>query len=132
MSREKLWLPAASALMSCALFGSVMAQTTPEVVVTSSRMIEETSRMPPGGVLPIVKVSLSYTVSAKGLDLTSQDGKGQLEKAVSDTALKVCRELKHQFPSSQTPEQECVRQAKADAMVKAHELEAAAGKGSGK
>lgn len=95
-------------------------------------MTEETTRMPTGGVLPIVKVSLSYTVSAKGLDLTSQDGKAQLEKAVSDAALKVCSELRHQFPLSNTPDQECVRQAKADAMVKVHELEAAASKGSGK
>jgi len=129
---RKVRLTAASAAVSCAVIGSAIAQTPPEVVVTSSRMTEETTRMPPGGVLPIVKVSLSYTVSAKGLDLTSPDGKAQLEKAVSDAALKVCSDLEHQFPLSTTTEQECARQAKADAMVKARRLEAAASKSTGK
>jgi UrcA family protein len=95
-------------------------------------MAQETTQMPQGGVLPAVKVSLSYTVSAEGLDLTSPVGKAQLEKAVSDAAQKVCSELKHQHPLSTTAEQECVRQAKADALAKAHKLEAAASTGSGK
>jgi UrcA family protein len=127
---RQMRLIAATVLTSCAFIGGALAQTSPEVVVTGSRTTEETTQKPPGGVLPISKVSLSYTVSAQGLDLTSPDGKAKLEKSVSDAAAKVCSDLKRQYPLSKTSEQECVRQAKADAMLKARELEAAAGKGA--
>lgn len=103
------------------------AQGTPEVVVTSSRAIVTQTGQMPGGT-PIVNVSLSYTVSAKGLDLTSKDGKAELEKRVSDAASKACNDIQHQFPETTPSVLEGTRQAKAAAMVKVQQIEAAAGK----
>jgi UrcA family protein len=122
-------LRAGALLISCAFIGSVMAQTTTdtaEIVVTSSRMIEKTT-LTAGR---ITQVTLSYTVSAKGLDLTSQDGKAKFEKAVSDAAYRVCQELTRQFPDGRSQQEKCEKQAKSDAMPKVHELEANAGKGA--
>jgi len=122
-----LRLIAATALICCAFIGSLMAQTPPEVVVTSARPITEIGKMPGG--TPIVAVSLSYTVSAKGLDLTSPDGKAKFEKAVADAAQKACESLHNQFPETTPSVHDCAQQAKNNAMPKVHELEAkAAGK----
>jgi UrcA family protein len=123
-------------LVSCAIIGSVTAQTPPEVVVTSSRMLPagagtmaaETGTMPGG--TPIVAVSLSYTVSGKGLDLTSQDGRAKFEKAVSDAAWKACQAIHNQFPETSPSLNECAQQAKDKAMPQVRDLEAKAGKGA--
>ena len=129
---RQMRLTTAIVLIFCAFISGAIAQTSPEVVVTGSRITEETTAKPQGGVLPVSKVSLSYTVNAQGLDLSSQEGKAKLEKSVSDAAVAVCSELKRKYPLSKTSEQECVRQAKADAMLKTRELEAAANKGNAK
>jgi UrcA family protein len=116
-------------LISCAVIGSVSAQTLPEIVVTSSRTVATETGQMPGGT-PIVRVSLSYTVSAKGMDLSSQDGKAKFEKAVGDAALKACDAIHNQFPETNPSVQECAQQAKDKAMPKVHELEAKAAKGT--
>lgn len=119
-------LTIAAALISWAFGGVLMADTPTEVVVTSSRVITTETGQMPGGT-PIVAASLSYTVSAKGLDLASPDGKAKFEKAVTKAAWKACEALHRQFPGSIPPLHECVHQAKDDAMPKVRELEAQAG-----
>jgi UrcA family protein len=120
-------LTVASAVIFSAVIGTVTAQTTPEVVVTSSRVVATQTGQMPGGT-PIEKVSLSYTVSAKDLDLTSKNGKAELEKRVSDAASKACNQIQQQFPETTPSVAECTRQAKAAAMAKVQQIEAAAGK----
>jgi len=117
-------LTLAAAFISFAFIGSVVAQTPPEVVVTAARPVTEVGKMPGG--TPIVAVSLSYTVSAKGLDLSSQDGKAKFEKAVADAAQKACESLHNQFPETNPSPHDCMEQARDKAMPKVRELEAKA------
>jgi UrcA family protein len=122
-------LKSASVTMCFAVM-SVAAQTTPEVVVTSPRMVTTQTGQRPGGT-PIMTASLSYTVSAQGFDLTTQEGKASLERAVRDAAWRACSEIHKQFAGATPPQSECVQQATANAMNQVRALEAAAGKGTG-
>ncbi len=103
----------------------LLAQQMPEVTVQASRIVEKQVGRTSSG-LPIVDVSLSYGVSYKGLDLSTSAGVNELEKRVSDAAMKACEELSRQYPMSDTTDAECAKSATNKAMVKVHELAAAA------
>jgi len=101
------------------------AQPLPEITVTSSRLVEATIDATPGKV-PVVRVSLGYTVSTAGLDLSTHAGAQQFERRVSDAAWAACRELGKLYPHSTPDDAQCARAATSDAMVKVRALEAAA------
>jgi len=120
----------AGGVLASALVNSE-AQTAQEVTIEASRPVTTAEHTLPGQV-PVVHASLSYTVSAAGLDLTTPAGAKEFEKRVSDAASAVCKELARQFPASLTSEAECARTAKAQGMPKVRELEAAAAKSAQK
>jgi len=113
--------------------GGALAQTaTPEamptVTVESSRQVNTTIER---GRVPVVRVSLSYTVTAQGVDLTSKAGAQEFEKRVSDAAMAACKELGTKYPGSTPDDAQCAKAATADAMAKVHVLEAAAAMNKG-
>jgi UrcA family protein len=113
-------------LVAAAFTGNILlAQQVPEVTVQASRVVEKQVGRTSTG-LPIVDVSLSYGVSYAGLDLVTNAGVMELEKRVKDTAMKACKELSRQYPISDQTDQECAKAATDKAMVKVHELAAAA------
>lgn len=107
--------------------GGALAQTTPEVTVTSTRAVEKTVGKTASGI-PIVDVSLSYGVSAKGLDLTSSNGRAEFEKRVSDAAMEACQELGKRYPGSTETDAQCAKAATDKAMAQVHKVEDAATK----
>ncbi len=116
----------ASAVLSI-IAGGALAQTTPEVTVTSTRAVEKTVGRSASGI-PIVDVSLSYGVSAKGLDLTSSNGRAEFEKRVSDAAMEACQELGKRYPGSTPTDAQCAKAATDKAMAQVHKVEDAATK----
>ncbi|MGC1386998.1 MAG: UrcA family protein [Steroidobacteraceae bacterium] len=113
-------------LFAAAFAGNMLlAQQMPEVTVQASRIVEKQAGRTSSG-LPIVDVSLSYGVSYSGLDLSTYAGVTELEKRVKDAAMKACEELSRQYPMSTTTDAECAKSATNKAMVKVHELAAAA------
>jgi len=107
--------------------GGALAQTTPAVTVTSTRAVEKTAGKTYSGV-PIVDVSLTYGVSAKGLDLTSSNGRAEFEKRVSDAAMEACQELGKRYPGSTPTDAQCAKAATEKAMPQIHQIEDAATK----
>jgi len=110
----------------------VIAQDMGEVTVQATRVSKQRVGTTASGI-PIVDSSLSYGVSVKDLDLSSNAGAMALQKRVTDAARAACKELGRQFPDS-TPgdDADCEKAATAKAMVKVNELLAAAAKNSGK
>ena len=111
-------------------FGSIaVAQDLQEIVVTGKGVATQPAGKTASGV-PIVDMSITYGVSYAGLDLTSAAGAAEIEKRVNDAAKDACKELSAKRPLQQftTSEAECAKSAADKAMVKVHELEAAAAK----
>ena len=107
--------------------GGALAQTTPEVTVTSTKAVEKMAGKTYTGV-PIVDVSLSYGVSTKGIDLTSSNGRAEFEKRVSDAATEACQELGKRYPGSTPTDAQCAKAATEKAMAQVHQVEDAATK----
>jgi len=105
----------------------VIAEEMGEVTVQASRVVKKTIGTTASGI-PIEDVSLSYGVSAAGLDLSTSAGASTLQKRIGDAAAAACKELARQYPDSKTTDAECVKGATDRAMVKANELIAAAKK----
>ncbi len=124
---------AAGLLAAVGLGGFAVAQQIQEVTVQASRVVEQKQvGQTPSGI-PIIDMSLAYGVSYADLDLVSHDGVVKLERRVNDAAQKACKELSRQFPLVTTPtDAECAKAASEKAMVKVHELAAAAAKSAGK
>ena len=120
-----------AAAVASALVGSIaVAQDDQGITVQATRI--PTSEFRISGGIPLVNMSLSYTVSASDVDLTSRAGAAELEKRVHDAALAACKEIAKQLPDSTPSVAECAKNAAGKAMVKVHELEAAADKKSAK
>jgi len=117
----------ASVLATSIVAGGALAQTTPEVTVTSTRAVEKSVGRTASGI-PIVDVSLSYGVSAAGLDLTSSSGRAEFEQRVSNAAMEACKELGKRYPGSQPTDAQCAKAATDKAMAQVHQLEDAATK----
>lgn len=113
-------------LFAAAFTGNILlAQQIPEVTVQASRVVEKQVGRTSTGI-PIVDVSLSYGVSYAGLDLVTNAGVMELEKRVKDAAMQACKELSRQYPISAQSDADCAKAAADKAMVKVHELAAAA------
>lgn len=120
-----------AAAVASALVGSIaVAQDDQGITVQATRIPTTEFRI--SGGIPLVNMSLSYTVSASDVDLTSRAGAAELEKRVHDAALAACKEIAKQLPDSTPSVAECAKNAAGKAMVKVHELEAAADKKSAK
>lgn len=107
--------------------GGVYAQTAPEVVVTTHKVVEKSVGRTSTGI-PILEVSLSYGVNVADLDPATHRGAYDLEKRVSDAAMDACKELGSRYPGATPSDAECAKAATDKAMAKVHELEAAAAK----
>jgi len=116
-----------AAAVASVLVGSIaVAQDAPEVTVQATRA--PTTEFHISGGIPLVTMSLSYTVSARDLDLTSRAGAAELEKRVHDAALAACKEIAKQLADATPSVADCARDAAGKAMVRVRELEAAAEK----
>jgi UrcA family protein len=74
------------------------------------------------------RISLSYGVKAKHLDLSSHAGFMEMQKRANDAAAAACKEISRQYPNSSESDADCAKAAAAKAMVKVNELAAAAAK----
>lgn len=120
-------------IVASALIGSIaVAQNIEEVTVQATRMLSTKTAGRTASGVPIVDVSLAYGVSTTGLDLASHVGAMELEKRVHDAAMAACKEISKQYPDATPSEADCAKAAAEKAMVRVHELEAAAAKKSGK
>jgi hypothetical protein len=102
----------AACLVGAIAGGNVMAQNVamPEVTVESHRMVETTVGKSTSGI-PVVDVSMGYTVSSKGLDISSAIGARAFEARIKDAASAACQELGQRYPNSSTTDQVGVYQA---------------------
>lgn len=104
-----------------------------EVTVISSRENPKPTVSTTGWPrVPVTHVTLGYAVSIIGYDLTSSAGVADLEKAVNETAMDVCKEIGRQYPGSTPDDAGCAKVAAAKAMVKVHQLVATAQKNAAK
>ncbi len=114
---------------SISLGSIVVAQELQEIVVTGKGLAVKPAGTTASGV-PIVEMSISYGVSYAGLDLASAVGAAEIEKRVNDAAKEACKDIAAKRPLQQftTSEAECAKAATDKAMVKVHDLQAAAKK----
>lgn len=115
---------------SISLGSITVAQELQEIVVTGKGEVAVKPAGKTASGVPIVDMSVSYGVSYAGLDLASAAGAAELEKRVNDAAKEACKEIAAKRPLEQftTSEADCAKTAADKAMVKVHDLEAAAGK----
>ncbi len=128
-----------AAVGSVALIGAIALAQQPaagslaEITVSASRMnakpVVSTVGWPRA---PVNEVTLSYAISAAGLDLTTDAGKADLEKRVRDAAEDVCKEIGRQYPDSTPDDAACAKAAASKAMVRVRKLVAAAEVAAGK
>ena len=128
MSIKLVSASAAAALIA----GVALGQGVPEVKVQATRVISasmsaRTVGRTASGV-PVQDVTLSYGVSAQGLDLSTHTGAVAFEQRVKDAAEQACREIGRQYPDATPGDAECARAAADQAMGRVHELIAAAEK----
>ncbi len=113
----------AGATAAVLISGISLAQSAPEEITVQARRITSTTvtgRTASG--IPIVDVSLSYGVSAEGLDLATNSGATALGDRVKDAAAAACKEIGQKYPDSTPNEAECARDATHRAMVRVNEL----------
>lgn len=124
-----MFVGGAVAIAAGVVGGQVLAQNVamPEVVVESHRAVATTIGKTSSGI-PIVDVSLGYTVSSQGLDIGTAIGARAFEARVKDAARAACEELGKRYPNSTPSDTDCARSAADKAMVKVHQLEDAASK----
>jgi len=131
---RKIAFGTAVGLFSAVLVSSIaVAQPIEEVIVEASHIVQtsEAGRNPATGAA-IVNMTVSYGVSYAGLDLASKPGAAELEKRVKDAALAACKDISREYPLVPPSDATCAKETADKAMVKVHELVAAAGKKSAK
>ena len=116
----------AAAIASALISGVVVAQNMEEITVQGTRVLDEKNAGRNSVDIPLVDVSLSYGVSYSDLNLASQYGPIALEKRVHDAAKAACEEIGRKYPLSTPSDEVCTKTAMDKAMVKVHELVAAA------
>lgn len=119
----------AAGVAAAVVGGNALAQTpeNAEVLVESHRVVETSVGKTASGI-PIVDVSLGYTVSSKGLDIGTPAGAREFEARVKDAATAACKELGQRYPVSSTSDSECIKKATEKAMAQTRQLEDAAAK----
>src|SRR5215469_3463382 len=109
--------------------GNVIAQNVPmpEVIVEAHRAALTRIGTTSQGV-PINEVSMGYTVTAEGLDISTPIGAKAFEARVSHAAMAACQQITSQFHSGRPSDEECARQATEKAMAQVRQVEEAAAK----
>lgn len=119
---------AIGAAASMTLGSIAAAEDLQEIVVTGKGevVVKPAGRTSSG--IHMVDMSITYGVSYAGLDLASAAGAAEIEKRVNDAAKDACKEIRTKRPLMQftTSDAECAKSAAEKAMIKVHELEAAA------
>lgn len=128
MSSKLVAVSAAAALVA----GVALGQGIPEVKVEATRVIAsgisaQTVGRTSSGV-PIRDITLSYGVSAEGLDLSTHTGALAFEQRVKDAAEQACQDIGRQYPDATPSDAACAKAAAERAMGRVHELVAAAEK----
>jgi UrcA family protein len=120
----------AGAVAGVVVAGNVVAQNVPmpEVIVEAHRAVSTRIGTHASGI-PIHEVSMGYTVTAEGLDISTPIGRQAFEARVSQAAMAACREITRQFHNATPNEAECARQATERAMAQVRQVEDAAAKG---
>jgi UrcA family protein len=118
--------------VAAALFasGAALAQDVQEVKVQATRVMSTKLAGRTASGIPILNISLSYGVSTAGLDLATHSGALELETRVKDAAAAACKEIGRKYPDATPSDAACAKDASAKAMVRVHELVAAAEKGA--
>jgi UrcA family protein len=126
---KKMVVIAAGTVVAAVVGGNVIAQNVamPEVIVESHREVSTTIGKTASGV-PIDEVSEGYTVTAKGLDISTPIGARAFEARVADAAKALCEELGQRYPGSTPSDAQCAKEATDKAMAKVRQLEDAAAK----
>lgn len=123
----------AGAVFGIGVVGAVIAQNVPNVpmphvIVETHRAVSTRIGKSSGGI-PIQEVSMGYTVTAEGLDISTPIGARAFEARVSQAALAACQEIGRRFHNARPSEAECARQATEQAMAQVHQVENEAAKG---
>lgn len=128
MSIRLVAASAAAALIA----GVAVAQGVPEVKVEATRVVASAMTAKTAGrtssSVPIKDITVSYGVSAEGLDLSTNTGATAFEQRVKDAAEQACKEISRQYPNTTPSDAACAKAAADQAMVRVHELIAAAEK----
>jgi UrcA family protein len=69
-------------------------------------------------LVPVVQVSLSYTVTYSDLDLNTSGGQATLQKRVDEAARAACREISRVYPNAGPDDYTCAKIAARDALAK--------------
>ena len=120
------------AIASAVAGGIAGAQTVAEITVQAKRVPTVTVLGRTTSGASIREISLISGVSTAGLDLSSSAGADALAKRVHDAAAAACREIGQKYPNSTPSDRECARVAAEEAMVRVHEVIAAAQKHAAK
>ena len=121
----------AGTVAAAAVAANVIAQNVPmpEVIVETHRMVSTRIGTTSSGI-PIKGVSMGYTVTAEGLDISTPVGRQAFEARVTQAAMAACQEISQRFHNATPSEAECARQATERAMAQVRQVEAAAAKGN--
>src|SRR6266478_5652548 len=123
---------AMSAIASFLLGGVAVTKKNEEVKVLAKRGVMTTKPIGYTSIgVHIVDVSLSYSVSAGGLDLNASSGAAELEKRVNNAVWAACKEISRNYPDANPDNAECAKAAMDKAMVRVRELIASTHKVSG-
>jgi UrcA family protein len=117
---------AVGAVASLLLGQMAMAQSVDEVTIQAKRGVAAKVVGRTSSGIPVADLSLSYDVSAAGLDLASNAGAAEFAKRVNAAALAACRQIGREYPDATPGDEECARAAASEAMVKVRTLAAAA------
>ncbi len=111
------------------LSGIAAAQGPEEVKVEASRPVTTKLVGKSSSGVPIIEYSVSYGVSLAGLNLSTNSGAVEAERRVHEAAVAACKEITRQYPLVQkSPGEDCAKTASDKAMIKVHEMVAAAEK----
>lgn len=107
-SRRIALTVAAAVAAACFAGAAAFADEVPGVQVQAMRIHKERV-MDTSSPFPVDQITLSYRVSAKGLDLKTTAGEKALRKRVEDAASAACREIGRLYPLSEPDDFECSR-----------------------
>jgi len=128
---RKILVGTAVAVLESALIGSVASAQT-EVSVQATRILSTRTVGRTAAGVPIVDISLAYSVSLKDLNLALATRATEAEQRVKDAALGACKEISRNYPDATPNELTCAMIATDKALVKLHQMVADAGKAKAK
>ena len=110
-------------------YSAIASGASPEQIegvdVAASRIVKEQVGTAMN-LAPIYSISLSYRVSYADLDLGTKAGAAALEKRVQTAAAAACKEVRRVYPEAEPGGSACAKNAVDEAMVRVHEVVAAA------